>query len=169
MEGAAHVLAAGALALVVAGSAQAQEAGAPLADCAGAIGAYLTDNPGTEPSRSLITLSADGLVFFADSGEGGGPGFAPFTSGHGAWRCVAAEAGSLRLSATILDFTLPTADWPHQQIGRLDIEASADPAKGTMTGTMKLMTAPLDGDPLEAAELVQDAAGAFTAVRIAAP
>jgi hypothetical protein len=165
----ARILAAGVVALAAAGFARAQDAGPPLAACAEAVGAYLTDNPGTEPSRSLITLSADGLVQFADSGEGGGAGFAPFTGGHGAWRCVAGDAGALRLSATILDFTLPTAAWPHQQIGRLDIEASVDPAKGTMTGTMKLMTAPLDGDPLEAAELVEDASGEFVAVRITAP
>jgi hypothetical protein len=157
------------LAVMAAGNAPAQEAGRPLAECAGAVGAWLTTNPGNEPSRSLVTLTGEGLVLFADSGQGGGAGFAPFTGGHGAWRCVAADGGSLRLSAGIYDFTLPTVDWPKQQIGRLDIEATVDAAKGTMTGTMKLLTAPLDGDPLANAELAEDAAGQFSAVRITAP
>jgi hypothetical protein len=162
-------LAAGALAALAAGAAQAQEEGQPLTACAKAVGAYLTTNPGQEPSRSLITLTADGLVLFADSGQGGGVGFGPFTGGHGAWRCVAADADGLHLSATILDFTLPTVDWPNQQIGRLDIVATVDPAKGTMSGKETLFVAPLDGDPLGNAKLVEDAEGQFMAVRITAP
>lgn len=168
MRLAARVLAAGAVMAMAAGAAQAQD-GQPLTACAGAIGAWLTDNPGQEPSRSLLTFTADGLLLFADSGQGGGVGFAPFTGGHGAWRCAASEAGSLRVTATILDFTLATVDWPNQRIGRLDIDATVDTAKGMMSGTMTLLMAPLDGDPLGAAELVEDAAGRFEAVRITAP
>ena len=164
----AGVLLAGATVLVAAGAAQAQD-GRPLADCAGAVGTWLTTNPGKEPSRSLLSLTADGLVLFADSGEGGGAGFAPFTGSHGAWRCMAADAGALQLSATMLDFTLPTVDWPNQKIGRLDITATVDTTKGGMSGTMKLFLAELDDDPLADAKLVEDAEGTFTAVRIAAP
>jgi len=156
---------AGALA---AGPALAQEE-RPLTDCAGVVGAWLTNNPGKEPSRSLITLTSDGLVLFADSGQGGGAGFAPFSGGHGAWRCVSAATGSLEISAAIYDFTLPTVDWPNQQIGRLDIAATVDPEKATMSGKETLYVAPLDGDPLGNAKLVEDAEGAFTAVRITAP
>jgi hypothetical protein len=168
MRQAARNLAAGAVAMAVASPALAQE-GRPLADCAGAVGAWLTTNPGKEPSRSLLSLTADGLVLFADSGQGGGAGFAPFTGGHGAWRCVAADAGGLHLSASIYDFTLPTVDWPNQQIGRLDIVATVDPVKGTMSGKETLFVAPLDGDPLGNAKLVEDAEGQFTAFRITAP
>lgn len=169
MRQAARVLAAAAVTVMAAGSVQAQEGGEPLSACAKAVGAYVTTNPGKEPSRSLLTFTGDGLVLFADSGQGGGAGFAPFTGGHGAWRCAASEAGSLRLTATVLDFTLPTVDWPNQRIGRLDIDATVDAAKGTMSGTMKLLMAPLDGDPLGAAEFVADAAGQFDAIRITAP
>ena len=105
----------------------------------------------------------------ADSGQGGGQGFAPFTGGHGAWRCVAADADGLHLSATILDFTLPTVDWPKQQIGRLDVAATVDPAKGTMSGKETLLVAAIDDDPIANAKLVEDAEGQFTAVRITAP
>ncbi len=143
--------------------------GQPLSACAGAVGAYLTTNPGKEPSRTLLSLTADGLVLSADSGQGGGQGFAPFTGGHGAWRCVAAEAGGLQIRATILDFTLPTVDWPNQRIGRLDIDATVDTAKDTMSGTMTLLLAPLDDDPFIAAELTEDAGGTFSAIRITAP
>ena len=161
-------LAAG-VALALAGPAIAAETGQPLSDCAGVVGTWLTDNPGKEPSRSLISLTADGLVLFADSGEGGGAGFAPFTGSHGAWRCVAGDSGSLKLSATMLDFTLPTPDWPDQKIGRLDIQATVDAAKGTMSGTMKLYLAEIDADPMAEAKLTMDAEGQFGAVRITAP
>lgn len=158
-----------ALAVPAAGSVLAQEAGRPLADCAGAVGAWLTTNPGKEPSRTLLSLTADGLVLSADSGEGGGAGFAPFTGGHGAWRCLAADGDAVKLSATILDFTLPTVDWPNQRMGRLDIAATVDTTKGGMSGTMKLYLADLDDDPIADAKLVEDAEGTFTAVRITAP
>ncbi len=162
-------LVAGALAVLGAGPALAQEEARPLADCAGVVGSWLTTNPGKEPSRSLITLTADGLVLFADSGEGGGAGFAPFTGSHGAWRCVAADGGGLQLSATMLDFTLPTVDWPNQQIGRLDVAATVDTTKGGMSGTMTLYLADLEDDPIADAKLAVDAEGQFTAVRITAP
>lgn len=164
-----QVLATTGAAAAMAVPAVADETGPPLTACAAAVGTWLTDNPGKEPSRSLVSLTADGLVLFADSGEGGGVGFAPFTGSHGAWRCVAADSGSLELSATMLDFTLPTVDWPNQQIGRLDIVASVDPAKATMSGTMKLYLAELDADPMTEAKLTVDAEGQFTAVRITAP
>jgi hypothetical protein len=168
MRFAARVLLAGATVLVAPGATLAQD-GRPLADCAGAVGTWLTTNPGKEPSRSLLSLTADGLVLFADSGEGGGAGFAPFTGSHGAWRCVAADGEAVKLSAIMLDFTLPTVDWPNQKIGRLDIAATVDTTKGGMSGTMTLYLAELDDDPLADAKLVEDAEGTFTAVRIAAP
>ncbi len=156
------------VALSITGPALAEDAGQPLSACAGAVGAWLTKNPGQEPSRSLISLTADGLVLFADSGQGGGAGFSAFTGGHGAWRCVASADGP-QLSAVILDFTLPSVDWPNQKIGRLDITATVDAARGTMSGSMTLLSAPLDGDPLAAASLEEDAEGTFEAVRITAP
>ena len=156
-----------AIALSAGGSAWAQD-GHPLSACSGVVGAWLTDNPGGEPSRSLLSFTGDGLVFFADSGQGGGVGFGPFTGGHGAWRCVASGADGVRISASVLDFTLATVDWPNQKIGRLDFDASVDP-KGAMTGSMTLLTVPLDGDPLEKAKAEEDADGKFSAVRITAP
>jgi len=80
MRQAARILAAGAVAMAVASPALAHD-GQPLAACAGAVGAWLTTNPGGEPSRTLLSLTADGLVLSADSGEGGASNFAPFTGG----------------------------------------------------------------------------------------
>lgn len=169
MRQAARMVTAGAMAVMAAPMLHAQEA-KPLADCAAAIGTYLTDNPGKHPSRTLLSLTADGLVLSADSGQAGGTVFAPFTSGHGAWRCLGSDTSGLRLSVTILDFTLATADWPNQRIGRLDIEATVDPANGAMSGTMKLLvTKTLDDDPYAAAELVPEAGGTFVAIKINAP
>ena len=162
------ILALGALAAIAAGGAMAEDS-RPLADCAGAVGSWISRNPGDQPSRSLFSFTADGVVLFADSGQGGAANFAPFTGGHGAWRCVAADAGSLHVTATILDFTIATTAFPDQSIGRLDIDATLDPAKGAMAGTMTLSSDALDGDPLDAPELVEDAKGSFTAARINAP
>jgi hypothetical protein len=162
-------LAAGGLVVLVGRAALAQEEGRPLADCVGAVGAWLTTNPGKEPSRTLISLTTDGLVLSADSGQGGGVGFAPFTGAHGTWRCLAADGDAIKLSATILDFTVPTVDWPNQQIGRLDIAATVATKTGAMSGTMKLYLAELDDDPIADAKLAVDAEGQFTGVRITAP
>jgi hypothetical protein len=169
MRQTAWIVTTGAMAVMAASIAQAQEA-QPLTACAGAVGTYLTSNPGSEPSRSLLSLTSDGVVLFADSGQGGGTGFAPFSGGHGAWRCLGSGGDGLRVSVIILDFTLATADWPNQKIGRLDIEATVAPAKGAMSGTMKLLiTDALADDPYVAAELVPDAGGSFTAIRVTAP
>ena len=57
-------LVASAVAVLAAGAASAEEASRPLADCAAVVGAWLTTNPGKEPSRSLLSLTADGLALF---------------------------------------------------------------------------------------------------------
>jgi hypothetical protein len=165
--------AAGAAAAVAVG-ADAQE-GLPLSACEAAVGAYLTMNRGKEgdatsfESRSLIALAGDGIALLDDSGQGGGQGFAPFTGGQGAWRCVSAAGGTLRISATLIDFTLATVDWPNQRIGRLDIDATVDAAAATISGTMTLFILPLDADPAEAGPPAPDAAGPFDGQRIKAP
>ena len=117
--------------------------------CAGATGTYLTKNAaesGNYTSRSLLSFAEGGLALFADSGEGGEKGFAPFSDGQGAWRCVAGDEEHAEIHATTLDFTLAT---PRKaQIGRLDFDLRYDAATKRISGTATLHLVPLDEDPL---------------------
>jgi hypothetical protein len=136
----------------------AQDAGLPLPNCFDAVGTYLTSNHTGDDtslfiSRSLLSITNDGHAFFTDSAEGGGPGYGPFTGGRGAWRCLSGESGETRFKAIILDFTFAAASNPNQQIGRLDIEGTVDTSTGKLTGRMDLSFAPLEGDPMNPADL----------------
>ena len=56
--------------------------------CGGLVGTYLTKNSvagGSQrlTSRSLMSFTSSGQIFFTDSGEGGEAGYAPFTDGRG--------------------------------------------------------------------------------------
>ena len=88
-----------------------------------------------------------------DSNEGGEAGYAPFTEGRGAWRCVSDEAGQLHILATVLDFTHKTADFPDQKVARLDYDATYDEDSGKLSADVKLYFMPIEADPLDAAML----------------
>lgn len=139
--------------------------------CKGVAGTYLTKNvmkdgsAGGFTSRSLITLGRGGLVLFTDSGEGGEAGFAPFTDGRGAWRCLPTG----EIGATTLDFTVPTADKARAEIGRLDFKLTYDAAGKTLTGTATLYLVPLGQDPLVAGELKDGRQFDITGQRVVAP
>jgi hypothetical protein len=153
---------------------RSEEAALPLDECLDAVGTYLTTNPASDQpggfaSRSLISLTNGGHSFFTDSGQEGGAGFAPFTEGRGAWRCVSHDGNVTRLRATIIDFTLVTADWPTQHIGRLDIDATYDKDAGKLSGTLALSLAPIDADPMNEADLKKIADGPFDGYKITAP
>ena len=154
--------------------AMAQEGGVALSDCGALVGVYVTRNYNKHPgpkrvvSRSLLTFAADGAVAFDDSAEGGGPGYAPFSGGQGAWTCVSAEDGTLHFKAVILDFTLASIHWPEPRIGRVDIDGVYDISAAAMTGTATLSFAPFDADPLDTGSLQDSATGPFDAMRITA-
>ena len=155
-------------------SAGAQDSGIPLSKCLDAVGTYLTinyvkDESGKFISRSLISLTNGGHAFFTDSGEAGQPGFAPFSGGRGAWRCVSNEKGVTRFLATVLDFTFITPSTPTQLIGRLDIDGSFDADAKKLSGTMTLYLVPIDGDPLKRSNLKEGATGKFEARKVIAP
>jgi hypothetical protein len=139
--------------------------------CRGVAGTYLTKNVMKDgsadgfTSRSLITLDRGGLVLFTDSGEGGETGFAPFTDGRGAWRCL--QNGEI--GATTLDFTAPTADKPAAEIGRLDFKLTYDSGGKSLSGTATLYLVPLGQDPLVAGELKDGRQFEITGQRVAAP
>jgi hypothetical protein len=155
-------------------AARAQDSDVPLSDCLDAVGTYLTNNKakdgsGDFASRSLISLTNGGHAFLTDSDQGGSAGFAPFTEGQGAWRCVANNAGVAQFRATVIDFTLVTPDWADKHIGRLDIEGTYDSRARKLSGTMTLYFVSLSGNPMNQADLKKAAGGSFDGYKITAP
>jgi hypothetical protein len=143
-------------------------------NCSQLVGTYLTRNfaKGAEESptsRSLMSFVEGGQVLFVDSGEGGEKGFAPFTDGTGAWRCVVEETGKTGARLIALDFTFVAQGDQKAQIGRLDIEVSYDETAKTISGTAVLYFLPLMSDPLSSAELGEGRHFKLTGVRVEAP
>lgn len=155
---------------VSSGAAAATEE--PLEACFDAVGTYLTTNVASEDGetqevgRSLISFTNGGHAFLTDSNEAGLPGYAPFTEGRGAWRCVSDRTGRLHVRAIILDFTLTTEDEPTQHIARLDYDATYDAETEVLSADVKLYFVPLDGDPLDDDALGDPSVFSFSGVRV---
>ena len=103
---------------VLSPAALAEDADPALAGCSDAVGTFLTRRVNQTVSgvehvgRSLLSLTNGGHAFFTDSAEGSVSGFQPFSDGRGVWRCVSGDAGTMRFTALILDFTFPIAGLP---------------------------------------------------------
>jgi hypothetical protein len=172
--GALVLAAATALTVDMATSSRAQME-ADLGDCADAVGTYLTKNfrAGGKPedfmARSLLSLTNGGQAFFTDSGEGGEPGYRPFSDGRGAWRCVSKADGKTRISAMILDFTFAAKDGAKQQIGRLDFDAVFDAGTGKLESKATLYFVPLSGNPLAKSALGQGQKFGLVGEKVSAP
>jgi hypothetical protein len=151
------------------------QSSAGLQDCADAVGTYLTKNfqDGGNPedfmARSLLSLTNGGHAFFTDSGEGGEPGYKPFSDGRGAWRCVSKADGKSRISAVILDFTFPSKNGEKQQIGRLDLDAVYDTGTGKLESQTTLYFAPLSGNPMDKSALSQGQRFRIIGEKVSAP
>lgn len=150
----------------------AKAADEPLSACFDAVGTFLTTNinptSGKTVGRSLISLTNGGHFFLTDSNEGGEAEYAPFTEGRGAWQCVSDEAGELHITATVLDMTHKTLDFPEQKIVRLDYDATYDEAAGALSADVKLYFMPLYADPLDAANLKDPIPNQISGVRVTA-
>jgi hypothetical protein len=83
----------------------------------------------------------------------------------GAWRCQPFG----EIGATTLDFTVPTADKSHAEIGRLDFKLTYDAASKSLRGTATLYFVPLGQDPLAVGELKDGGQFDITGQRVAAP
>lgn len=159
-----------ACALAVSGTATAEPLGCRLAP-----GVYLTlisDIEGVFASRSLISLLPGGVMMSTDSRQGGQEGvYEPFTSGQGAWSCDEAGDGRLEIRAVALTFTASPGR-SGSGLGRVDYEATLDPATGGMEGTVSLRLTnaqDLEGsDPIADPGEVQEVFG-FSAHRVEAP
>jgi len=124
----------------------------PLADCAAAVGTYLTRNAlpdgdgGTLRTRSLITLSAEGLATRNDSDQDGGVVGTPFGEGRGTWRCDSVEGSTVRFTMVILNFGYsPEGETP--TLGRMDYAGELDSGSNVLRLTAALLFLPIDDDP----------------------
>jgi len=129
----------------------------PLSACSAAVGTYLVTNTLSRAdgsgltSRSLITLTGDGLALRSDSDQQAGENGLAFGDSQGAWRCTGASGGRLSLSATLLNFTYPAPGQSKTQIGRIDYLGSVDPVDGALRLDAKLFFLPLGADASGAA------------------
>lgn len=131
------------------GTAVAQEV--PLSECFDAVGTYIAEKTvaSADAGPSLISLTNGGHAFLVDANEAGVEGYAPFSDGLGAWRCVAADADTIHIHATVMDFTFITEDHPEQQIARLDYTVAYDLDSEVFQGTAELFFLPLHSDPTD--------------------
>ena len=107
--------------------------------CSKAVGTFLTentlDNDGrTGTSRSLLVLTNGGHVLRFDSDETSATmDSRPFGNSAGTWRCDGVgRDGTVRLTATMLDFTYPDAEGDKGQIARIDMTGTYAPKTGSM-------------------------------------
>ena len=164
-----------AAAMMVCLPAAGEDAPEEIAACLGAVGTYLTRNVadggdlGSFTSRSLLSFTNGGHVFFTDSGEAGGDTFAPFSDGRGAWRCISSEDGIETFVAVIVDFTFTDAAQTDQSIGRLDFALSYDERTRGLSGTGTLGFVAFDGDPMDGTQVSGATSFRLSGQRIEAP
>lgn len=163
------LLAALGIAAGLTGAAVAQDA--PLSDCFGAVGTYIAEKTvaSADAGPSLISLTNGGHAFLVDANQAGVEGYAPFSDGLGAWRCIAADPDTIHIHATVMDFTFVTADHPEQQIARLDYTVAYDVESEVFQGTAELYFLPLHSDPTDRDALPEPALTIdLTGVRVTA-
>ena len=143
------LLAAMVIATGLTGTAVAQDV--PLSECFDAVGTYIAEKTvaSADAGPSLISLTNGGHAFLVDANEAGVGDYAPFSDGLGAWRCVAADADTIHIHATVMDFTFITADHPEQQIARLDYTIAYDRESALFQGTAELYFLPLHSNPTD--------------------
>lgn len=134
----------------------AQSTEPAIAECAEAVGTYMTRrvNEGVSGpesvGRSLLSLTNGGHAMFTDSAQGGVEGYQPFSDAKGGWRCLNTDAGKYHFEALVFDFTFPTETEPNPKIARVDILATFNPANGAVTGSASVAFAPLNiDDPMD--------------------
>ena len=160
---------------VVSGLALAEETPPEVEGCLGAVGTFLTKNGVDDPatgdfsSRSLLSFTNGGHVFFTDSGEAGSASFQPFSDGRGAWRCVSGDNNKAVFKAVVIDFTFPSGDKTQQSIGRLEFDLTYDESTRTLTGSGALGFVPFHGNPMEPDQVTEVATFKLTGIRVDAP
>lgn len=121
--------------------------------CGPAVGTFLmtnklVNNGNTGSSRSLLVLTNGGHVLRFDSDEMSAViDSRPFGDSAGTWRCDGVDDnGTMRLTATMLDFTYPNAEGDKGQIARIDATGKVSPSGDTLELTGDLGFLPLEAD-----------------------
>jgi hypothetical protein len=129
-------IAAGLGALTSYDTALSQEIHGP---CSQAVGTFLTTNEVHKDgekatSRSVIALTNGGHALRFDSDESGAKlDRRAFGDSAGIWRCDGvADDGTVRMTATMIDFTFPAADGDKPQIARMDVSGRYVPTSETL-------------------------------------
>ena len=140
--------------------------------CSQAVGTYLTkntlDNSGQSgTSRSILALTNGGHAIRFDSDEDGAAmDSRPFGDSAGTWRCDGVDKdGTVRLTATMLDFTFPDAEGDSGQIARIDVMGTYTPETGLMALTGKLGFLPMRADAQKADALSQASSTTLISLR----
>jgi hypothetical protein len=110
------------------------------------------DSNGNFASRGVITLHADQTMSVIDSGQGGPTFF--FSSQLGSWE----PNGKGGAVGRTIDFDYPNSE-SGADVARLDYTVSFEHAGHQITGTIILLTFPLEGNPLDGDGTVE---GTFT-------
>jgi len=125
--------------------------------CGPAVGTFLTENKldnsgNTGTSRSLLVLTNGGHVLRFDSDEMSAVvDSRPFGDSAGTWRCDGVDDnGTMRLTATMLDFTYPNAEGDQGQIARIDVIGKVSPSGDKLELTGDLGFLPLEADAASA-------------------
>jgi hypothetical protein len=146
----------------------------PLADCAAAVGTFLTFNSlpdgdsGLLQTRSLLTFSAEGLATRNDSDQDGGVVGTPFGEGRGAWRCDSVEGNSITLTAVILNFGYsPEGETP--TLARMDYRGSYDAGSKVLRLDATLIFLPLDSDPFAGTVTAETVPVAIGGMKVTVP
>jgi len=121
--------------------------------CSQAVGTFLTTNDVTEngktaTSRSVIALTNGGHALRFDSDESGAKlDRRAFGDSAGTWRCDGvADDGTVRMTATMIDFTFPAADGEKGQIARMDVSGRYDPTSETLELEGELVFLPMTAE-----------------------
>lgn len=125
--------------------------------CSQVVGTFLTENAlqkggGNGTSRSLLVLTNGGHALRFDSDETGATmDQRPFGDSAGTWRCDGVDDdGTVRLTASMLDFTYPGSDGEQGQIARIDLSGSYIPTSQTMELKGKLGFLPMTASAQDA-------------------
>lgn|GEM_PF-1800599 len=137
--------------------------------CSQAVGTFLTTNDLTDhgkkaTSRSVLALTNGGHALRFDSDESGARlDRRAFGDSAGTWRCDGvADDGTVRMTATLLDFTYPGPHGEKGQIARMDLSGRYVPTSETLELEGELGFLPMTADAQKPDALSTDASHRIT-------
>ena len=140
--------------------------------CAPLVGTFLMTKSDTSgrsvgiTGRVLLSLNSNGEALMSDSAQGGSPNYQAFGVEHGNWTCEANADGTLKLEATMVDFTYPSTQFPKAQIGRVEVTATLAADKTELKGRTSVNLYDLMDDPFSGAPPKQTVSYTFKGKKV---